>query len=145
MSVSDRWVSYGFLKRLTIGRILRCAWRLGAVTCQNSQKRVGKDPFTVYSKQWKSSSNFNAFLWTKNAFREFLQGQSLLVNLSTWFSSVLFQSLQMHCRVFCNLADSSSIKTNQEIMIFTFKKTKLHTCNYSGPGISEKTKESKLI
>ena len=38
-----------------------------------------------------------------------------------WFSSV-FQSLQMHCRVFCNLADSSSIKTNQEIMIFTAKK-----------------------
>ena len=38
-----------------------------------------------------------------------------------WFSSV-FQSLQMHCRVFCNLADSSSVKTNQEIMIFTAKK-----------------------
>ena len=120
VSVSDRWVSNGFLKRLTIGRILRCAWRaLGSVTCQSWQ-----GPFTVYSKQWKSSSNFKAFLWTKNAFREFLQGQSLLVNLSTWFSSVLFQSPQMHCRVFCNLANSSSVKTNQEIMIFTFKKQK---------------------
>ena len=32
-----------------------------------------------------------------------------------WFSSV-FQSLQMHYRVFCNLADSSRVKTNQEII-----------------------------
>ena len=30
------------------------------------------------------------------------------------FSSV-FQSLQMLCRVFCNLADSSSVKTNQDL------------------------------
>ena len=40
---------------------------------------------------------------------------------ASWFSSV-FQSLQMHYRVFCNLADSSRVKTNQEIMIFTIKK-----------------------
>ena len=38
-----------------------------------------------------------------------------------WFSSV-FTSLQMHCRVFCNLVDSSNFKTNQEIMIFTGEK-----------------------
>ena len=55
-----------------------------------------------------------------------------------WFSNV-FQSLQMHYRVFCNLADSSRVKTNREIMI-TIKKKKLHTCSFSGPGISLKTK-----
>ena len=60
-----------------------------------------------------------------------------------WFSSV-FQSLQMHCRVFCNIADSSSIKTNQEIVIFAAK-TKIQTCSYSGPGILEKTKETIVI
>ena len=38
-----------------------------------------------------------------------------------WFSSV-FQCLQMHCHIFCHLADSSSIKTNQEIVIFRQKK-----------------------
>ena len=37
-----------------------------------------------------------------------------------WFFNV-FQSLQMHYRVFCNLADSSRVKTNREIMI-TIKK-----------------------
>ena len=29
-------------------------------------------------------------------------------------------------------------------MMFTAKK-KLHTCSYSGPGISEKTKETEVI
>ena len=58
-----------------------------------------------------------------------------------WFFSV-FQSLQMHCHVFCHLADSSSIKPNQEIVIFRQKK---YTRSYSGPGISEKTKESRLL
>ena len=37
-----------------------------------------------------------------------------------WFSSV-FQSRHILCRVFCNLADSSSVETNQEIMMFTAK------------------------
>ena len=41
-----------------------------------------------------------------------------------WFSNV-FQSLQMHYRVFCNLADSSRVKTNREIMI-TIKKNYTH-------------------
>ena len=31
------------LMRLAIGLILKCAWRLSAVRCQNSQKGVGKD------------------------------------------------------------------------------------------------------
>ena len=60
-----------------------------------------------------------------------------------WFSSV-FQSLQMHFCVFCNLADSSSIKTNQEIVIFAAK-TNIQTCSYLGPGILEKTKETIAI
>ena len=60
-----------------------------------------------------------------------------------WFSSV-FQLLQIHCRVFCNVADSSSVKTNQEIMIFA-PKTKIQTCSYSGPDILEKTKETIVI
>jgi len=44
--------------------------------------------------------------------------------------------------------DGSSFNTNQEIMIFTDKK--IHSCSYSGPGISdisEKTEkgETKVI
>ena len=39
-----------------------------------------------------------------------------------WFFSV-FQSLQMYCNIFCHLADSSSIKTNLEIVIFRQKNT----------------------
>ena len=70
----------------------------------------------------------------KNVLREFLQGQNLLVNLPTNFPASSNRCRQMHCRVFCNLADSSNVKTNQEIMIFTAKKKELHTCSYSGPG-----------
>ena len=74
----------------------------------------------------------------------------------------------MLCRVFCNLADSASVKTNQEIMMFTAKKNytqaaiqagKLSiyewltistfgiwgTTRYSGQGISEKTRETEVI
>ena len=119
VSVSDRRVSYRFLMHLTIGLILSCAWQLGAVTCQNSQRGVGKDHF--YSKQWKSSSNFKAFLWTKKCFERIPSRPEFACKFVDWFASV-FQSLQMHCRIFCNLADSYSVKTNQEIMIFTAKK-----------------------
>ena len=83
VSVSDRRVSYGFLTSRTIGLIFTCAWRLGAVTCQNSQKGVGKD--RLQPKQCNSSSNFKAFFWTKIALREFLQGRNLLVYLPTGF------------------------------------------------------------
>ena len=75
-----------------------------------------------------------------NALREFLQGQKLNCKFASFF-----QSLQMHCRVFCNLAYSSNVKTNQEIMMSRPKKEQLHTCSYSGPDISEKTKERKVI
>ena len=81
VSISDTRVSYGFLMSLTIGLIFTCAWRLGAVTCQNSQKGVGIIRI-VYSKQCNSSS---VLLNKKNALREFLQGRNLLVYLPTGF------------------------------------------------------------
>ena len=58
--------------------------------------------------------------------------KNVLVNLPTVFP-----------HVFCNLADRCSVKTNQEIMKFTGKKN--HTHSYSGPGISEKTKETNQL
>ena len=63
----------------------------------------------------------------------------MFVNLPTGFPAS-----SNHCRVLCNLADSSSVKTSQKSMIFTGKK-KLHTCSYSDPGISEETKETNVI
>ena len=56
-----------------------------------------------------------------------------------WFSNV-FQSLQMHYRVFCNLADSSRVKTNQEITYDIHDQKNYTQSSYSGPGISLKTK-----
>ena len=116
----------GFLMRLTIGLILTCAWRLGAVTCQNSQKGVGKDRL---HKQLKSS------FWGKNNLREFFQGQNLLVNLPTGSSS-------NRCRCTAAYSDSSCVKTNLEIMIFKAKKN-LKTNSYSGRHFGE-TKKLRL-
>ena len=77
-----------------------------AQTCQ--QKEVGEKPKSVYSKQWKSSSNLKAFfskkkkkLWENS----FMAMQNVYVNWSAGFTRV-FQSLLMRCRVFCNLADT---------------------------------------
>ena len=64
----------------------------------------------------------------------------MFVNLPTGFPAS-----SNHCRVLCNLVDSSSVKTSQKSMIFTGKKKKLHTCSYSDPGISEETKETNVI
>ena len=50
----------------------------------------------------------------------------------------------MLCRVFCNLADSSGVKTNQEIMVQGQKKNYTHVA-IPGPGISEKTKGTEVI
>ena len=97
----------------------------------------------VYSKQWKSSSNFKAVFWTKKCFEVIPSRPEFSCKFAGWFSSV-FQLLQMHYHVFRNLANSSRVKTNQEIMIFMTKK-KLHTCTYSGPGIFLKTKETLVI
>ena len=74
----------------------------------------------------------------KNVLREFLQGQNLLVNLPTNFPASSNRCRQMHCRVFCNLADSSNVKTNQEIMIFTAKKKNYTHVAIQVQAISEK-------
>ena len=84
---------------LTIGPILMCAWQLGTVVR------------SIYSKQRNGSSNLKTFFWTQ---RKCFAAKSIC-KFAVWFSSV-FQLLQMHCCVFCNLADSSSIKPNQEII-----------------------------
>ena len=76
----------------------------------------------------------------KNALREFIQDQNVFVNLPTGFPAS-----SNRCR--CTAAHSSisptiaRFKINLEIVIFT-EKNKLHTCSYSGPDISEKTKET---
>ena len=81
MSVSDRRLSYGFLMHLTIG----------VVTCQNSLERVGRNrlQFTVNNERAFRTSK--PFFEQKNALREFLEDQNLLVNLPTGFpaSSVI--------------------------------------------------------
>ena len=113
-------VSYGFLMRLTIGLILKCrdGWAQWHVKIHRRElERI------VYSL--KSSSNFKALFWTKKSFERIPSRPEFACKFADWFSSV-FQSLQMHCRVFCNLADSSSVKTNHEIMIFTAKKSYRH-------------------
>ena len=107
----------GFLMRLTIGLILTCAWQLGAVTCQNSQKGVGKDRL---HKQLKSS------FWGKNKFERILSRPKFACKFADWSTAAY--------------SDSSCVKTNLEIMIFEAKK-KLNTCSYSGRhfGESEET------
>ena len=55
----------------------------------------------------------------KNGLREFLQGQNLLVNLKT---GVPASSSHCKCTVVYSISLTlASIKTNQEIMIFTAK------------------------
>ena len=54
----------------------------------------------------------------------------------------------MHCRVFCNLADSSSVSTTQEIIIFTDKKNekkKLQNYTHVAIKFSEKSKKLRLF
>ena len=88
----------------------------------------------------------------KNALRQFLQGQNFLVNLPTGLPA---SSNRCRCTaVFCNLADSSSVKTNHVAMIFTSpprtplpppqKKNYAHVSSFLGPGISKKIKENKI-
>ena len=69
----------------------------------------------VYSKQWKNSPSFKALFWTKKCFEMIPSRPEFACKFVDWFSNV-FQSLQMHYRVFCNLADSSRVKTNREII-----------------------------
>ena len=92
---------------------------------QNSQEGVGKDLLQFTAHNERAVRTLKPFSEPKNALREVLSRPKFACKSADWFSSV-FQSLQMHCSVFCNLADSSSVKTNQEIMIFSAK-NKLHT------------------
>ena len=78
-------------------------------------------------RTWKPSSE------QKICFERIPSRPKCVCKFADWFSS-FFQSLQMHCRVFSNLADSSSVKTNQEIII---SQKNTHTVrSNSGPGIS---------
>ena len=99
---------------------------------------------SVYSKQWKSGSNVKAFFWTKKRLLwEIPSRKNISINLLTGFPAS-----SNHCsRIFCTLANSSGVKTNQEIMIFTDKKrlNLRQTHSYSGPGISEKTKDTNQL
>ena len=122
VSVSDRRVSRRFLMRLTIGLTLhvRDGWAQWHVKIHRRElARI------VYSKPCNNSSNFKALFYTKKFFERIPSRPEFACIFADWFSSV-FQSLQMLCRVFCNLADSFSVKTNQEIMMFTAKKKATH-------------------
>ena len=80
----------------------------------------------VYSEQWKSSSNFRAVFRAKKRFEIIPSRPEFVSKFAGWFPSV-FQSLQMYYCVFCNLADSSRVKTNEEIItLFTIKKNYTH-------------------
>ena len=99
---------------------------------------------SVYGKQWKSGSNVKAFFWTKKRLLwEIPSRKNISINLLTGFPA---SSNRCSC-IFCTLANSSGVKTNQEIMIFTDKKklNSRQTHSYSGPGISEKTKDTNQL
>ena len=119
VSVSDRRVSRRFLMRLTIGLTLhvRDGWAQWHVKIHRRELALGS--FTVNNvtavRTLKPSSK------QKKCFERIPSRPEFACIFADWFSSV-FQSLQMLCRVFCNLADSSSVKTNQEIKMFTAKK-----------------------
>ena len=75
--------------------------------------------------------------------KEQFELESLLPEPKNCFERSNF--FKMPYRVFCNLVDTLvRFRTNQEVMMFTDKK-KLHTCSYSVAGISQETKETKVI
>ena len=79
--------------------------------------------FTVNNERafctWKPSSE------QKKCFERIPSRPDFACKFADWVSSI-FQSLQMHCCTLCNLADNSSVKTNQEIMIFMAEKKASH-------------------
>ena len=92
-----------------------------AQTCQ--QKEVGEKPKSVYSKQWKSSSNLKAFFLKKKKKlweNSFMAMQNVYVNWSAGFP-------ESSNRCWCAAAYSAisptlaGDKTNQEIMTLTDK------------------------
>ena len=87
----------------------------------------------------------------KNTLREFLVNffiRICLYKFAHWFSSI-FQSLQMYCRVFCNLTDSSRLLASKKQKfrksLSSQPKIKPTTCGYPGPGILEKPKILRLF
>ena len=97
----------------------------------------------VYSKQWKSSSNFKAFFWTKKCFERIPSRPEFAFKFADWFSSV-FQSLQMHCRIFCNLTESV-LGSKQIRKSWYSQPKKIQIRSYSGPGISVTVPGSTLL
>ena len=113
--ICERFLVGGFLTRLMIFPIVTCTWWLDEVRCQNSQHEgsffliyfflfifyffIFYFFIFLYEGSWQGVFMVNnesaVQTWKKN----------VLVNLLTGFPVWLFQSLQMHCRVFGNLAD----------------------------------------
>ena len=91
----------------------------GTVTCQNSQKGVGNDRLQFTANNEKAVQTLKPSSAQKNALREFLaiyiffKRLNFACKFAHWFSSV-FQLLQMHCRIFCNLADSSRLLASKK-------------------------------
>ena len=71
----------------------------------------------------------------KNALREYLViflNTNLLLNLPTGFPASVFQSLQTHSGVFCNLADSFRLLASKKVRESWYswpKKTQLHVAS----------------
>ena len=105
--------------RLMIGLILRVRMPIlkGTVTCQNSQKGVGNDRLQFTANNERAVQTLKPSSAQKNALREFLVIYIFLqefdCKFAHWFSSI-FQSLQMHCHIFCNLAYSSRILASKK-------------------------------
>ena len=104
MSFSDRRVFYACYDWPNSNVCVTVGCRLVTI---NNERAV---------RTWKPSSE------QKICFERIPSRPKCVCKFADWFSS-FFQSLQMHCRVFSNLADSSSVKTNQEIII----SQKIHT------------------
>ena len=75
----------------------------------------------------------------KNALREFLQAQNVFVNLPTGFPA---SSNWCRCTAAYSAISPTVLASNKSGNRDTHgQKKKLDTCSYSGPEISEKTKE----
>ena len=111
------------------------------MTCQNSPKGVGRDRLQFTVNDERAFRTLKPSSERKKCFERTPSRPKFACKVADWFSGVS-----------CNLGESSSVKTNQEIMIF-MAKNKLHAFRSrsgiqlldSGPGISEKTKETKVI
>ena len=108
----------------------------------------GRNDMSKFSEaNWLGSfpvNNERRFLLNKKCFEGIPKRPEVACKFADWFSSV-FHSPQMHFCVFCNLADSSSVKNKSGNHDIHGQKQKPHTCSYLGTGISENPKESKAI